>query len=335
MKTLVSAIVSALVAAAPAVAQEFYRGRQITLAVGAPPGGIYDLQGRLFARHIVNFIPGSPTIVVQNMPGAAGIRAANWLYNVAPRDGSALAISLNSLALNPFLSPAEVKYKSEAFNWIGRGDAPPHLLYTLAKSGLASIEDAKKRDVLTAAIAPGTSTQMYPAMANAFIDTRFRIVSGYEGSGGVNMALERGEVEAVGANSWVNLVLTKPDWIRDKTIRPLFQMTLERDPLMPDTPTLVELARSDLDREAISFLVRTEEAGAYLIAPPETPGDRVDVLRKAFAEMMASPAFLAESRQLNFGVNPLEGAELQRRVARVAATPDNVVRRFREAILSK
>ena len=104
---------------------------------------------------------------------------------------------------------------------------------------------------------------------------------------------------------------------------------------MPDTPTLVELAGSDLDREAISFLVRTEEAGAYLIAPPETPADRVDVLRKAFSEMIASPAFLAESRQLNFGVNPLEGAELQRRVARVAATPDNVVRRFREAILNQ
>ena len=136
MKTLVSAVVSALLAAAPAAAQEFYRGRQITLAVGAPPGGIYDLQGRLFARHIVNFIPGSPTIVVQNMPGAAGIRAANWLYNVAPRDGSALAISLNSLPLNPFLSPAEVKYKSEGFNWIGRGDAPPPLNTTpLAADG--------------------------------------------------------------------------------------------------------------------------------------------------------------------------------------------------------
>ena len=335
MQALVSAIFAATLAAAPAVAQDYYRGKQITLAVGAPPGGIYDLQGRLFARHIVNFLPGAPTIVVQNMPGAAGIRAANWLYNVAPRDGTALAISLNSLPLNPFLAPTEVKYKSEGFNWIGRGDAPPHLLYTLARSGLASIEDAKMRDVLTATIAPGTSTQMYPAMANAFIGTRFKIVSGYEGSGGVNMALERGEAEAVGANSWVNLVLTKPDWIRDKMILPLFQMTLERDAVMPDTPTLAELAGNDLDREAISFLVRAEEAGAYLIAPPGTPADRVEALRTAFFAMVASPAFLAESRQLNFGVNPLGGAEMQRRVARVAATPDIVARRFREAILSK
>jgi tripartite-type tricarboxylate transporter receptor subunit TctC len=337
MRLLKLIAVAAIASSGPALAQtsDFYKGKQITLAVGAPPGGIYDLYGRLFARHLVNFIPGAPTAVVQNMPGAAGMRVANYLYNVAPRDGLTIAISLNSLPLNPFLAPAEVKYRSEKFNWIGRGDAPVHMLFTRSNSGIETIEDAKKREVLTAIIAPGTSTQMYPSLANALIGTRFKLIAGYEGSGGVNMALERGEVEAVGANSYINILVTKPEWIKEKKIRPLFQMTLARSKELPDTPTLAELATTDIDRQAISFLVRTEEAGFYLIAPPETPADRVETLRKAFSGMVESAAFREEAKHLNFGVDPVDGAEMQKRIERVSATPAAVVERFKQAILAQ
>ncbi len=316
-------------------AEDFYKGRVLTIAVGSPAGGVYDISARLYGRHIANFIPGSPTVVVQNMPGAAGIRAANYLFNVAPKDGTFIALSLDNLLLNQFLTPGEVKFQADKFNWIGRGDRPTRVLYVWAESGIMTLDDARKREVLTGVTAPGTASEMYPSLANALLGTRFKLISGYDGAGGMNLALERGEIEAVGANSWVSLNVTKPEWLREGKVRNLFQTTLTRDRELADTPTLVELATTDESREVIQFEARSEEIGFYLMAPPSIPQDRVEILRTAFANMVASPAYIDEAKGLNMGTNWLSGRDLQKLAESEAATATNIVQKFKDAVSSR
>lgn len=300
--------------------------------MGAPAGAIYDLSARLYARHIAKFIPGAPQVVVQNMPGAAGIRAANFLFNAAPADGGTIALALDNLVLSQFLAPDEAKYRAERFQWIGRGDRPTRVTYAWSASGLRSLDDARKREVLTGVTAPGTSSEVYPMLANSLLGARFKLISGYEGAGGLNLALERGEIEAVGANSWVNLQITKPEWIQQGKIRPLFQTSLERDVDLADTPTMLELADTDARREVIRFHARSEEIGFYVIAPPNAPADRVEILRKAFTDMTRDAAYLADAKSGLMGTKAQSGREMQMIVEAVAATPPEVVARFKQAI---
>lgn len=316
-------------------AKDFYEGKTLTILVGAPAGGIYDLTARLYGRHLARFIPGAPIIIMQNMPGAAGIRAANFLYNAAPKDGTTIALSLDNLLLNQFLNPAEVKFQAEKFNWIGRGDRPTRLIYSWTASGIRTLDDARKRDVLTGITAPGTSSAMYPAMANALLGTRFKLISGYQGAGGMNLALERGEIEVVGANAWTNLLVTKPEWVKDNKISPLFQTTLARDPELPNTPTFVELATEDQARAVITFEARSEEIGYYLIAPPGMPEDLISILRTAFTAMAKDPSYLADAKRQNMGTNYLGGRDLQDIAISEAATPASVVAQFKAAATPK
>ena len=315
-----------------AQAEDFYKGKTIIIAIGTPPGGVYDIYARLFVRHLGSFIPGNPNVIAQNMPGAAGMRVANYLYNAAPKDGTFLAVSLNNIPLNEFLSPNEVKYHSEQFTWIGRSDAPARVLFTWSASGIRTIADAKKREVLTAVTAPGTATEMYPSLANSLLGTRFKLINGYDGAAGTNIALERGEIEAVGANSWINIAITKPEWIQEHKISPLFQMTFARDPtLPPNTPTFLELVSSERDRDIVRLLTRIEAIGFYLMGPPEIPAERAEILRRAFAAMVASPDFVTDAKILGAGINPMGGDDLQKLVSDILTTPQDIVSAFKNA----
>ena len=333
MKKFAFSILVAVAAccATPASADDFYKGKILTVLVGTPAGGIYDITARLYGRHLPNFIPGTPTVVIQNVPGAAGIRAANLLFNASPKDGTTIALSLDNLLLNQFLTPDEVKFRAEKFNWIGRGDRPTRIVYSWSASGIKSVADAMKREVLTGMTAPATSSEMYPALANALLGTKFKLISGYEGAGGLNLALERGEIEVVGANSWVSLAVTKPEWIKDRKITPLYQTTLKRDPEIADTPTLLELAPNERAREIITFQSRSEEIGFYIIAPPDTPADRVEILRSAFASMARDAAYLAEAKSLAMGTNFMSGQALQDIALSEAATRKEIVDQFKVA----
>ena len=319
---------------AVASAADFYAGKVITIIVGAPAGAIYDLSARVFGRHLADHIPGHPSIIIQNMPGAAGLRAANWLYNVAPRDGTVLGLSLDNILLNPFLTPSETKYRSDRFQWIGIADRPSRVLYAWGASNVRSIEDAKQREVLTGITAPGTSTHLYPSLANAFIGTHFKKVSGYEGAGGLNIALERGEIEAVGANSWSNIKSTKPDWIEQGKIRPLFQVTTSRDEDMPNVPTLLELVTSEKGRRVVEMVTRSE-IGFFLAAPPDTPADRVSDLRKAFKAMLETTAYRADATSINLGSHAILGEDLQRIATQITQTSADTAAAFVQAVTEK
>ena len=323
---------AALFGAASAHADDFYKGKTITLFIGAPPGGTYDIYTRMFARHLGDFVPGNPSVIAESMPGAAGIRVANYLYNVAAKDGTALALSLNNIPLNEFSAPDQVKYHSEKFAWIGRGDAPTHALFTWSASGIHTIDDARKHEVLTGVTAPGTATEMYPTVANSLLGTRFKLISGYQGATGIDLAMENGEIEAIGSNAWDNYAVSKPDWIRDHKIVPLFQTTFERDPELPkDTPTFLELVKSDHDRDIVRLITQIEAVGFYLMGPPGMPPDRVEMLRQAFSKMVASPDFLADATALKLGVRAMSGDDLQKLVVDVLATPKDVIAAFNKA----
>ena len=174
----------------PAYAQpaaDFYRGKNVHIIVGSAAGAAYDFAGRAVGAHLSRFIPGNPNIVIENMPGAAGIRAANFLFNAAPADGGTIALALDNLVLSQFLAPDEAKYRAERFQWIGRGDRPTRVTYAWSASGLRSLDDARKREVLTGVTAPGTSSEVYPMLANSLLGARFKLISGYEGAGGLNL----------------------------------------------------------------------------------------------------------------------------------------------------
>jgi tripartite-type tricarboxylate transporter receptor subunit TctC len=312
-------------------ADDFYKGKNLTILIGSPAGGVYDITARLYGRHISKFIPGNPVAVMQNMPGAGGVRAANYLYNAAPKDGTTIALTLDNLLLNQFLTPDEVKFSAEKFTWIGRGDRPTRIVYSWTASGIKSVADAKVRDVLTGMTAPGTASEMYPSLANALVGTRFKLISGYDGAGGMNLALERGEIEAVGANSWLSMLVTKAEWVSSAKVTPLFQTTLSRDPELASTPTLLELAPNDQARAIITFQSRGEEIGFFLIAPPQIPADRAKMLRYAFSSMARSSDYLAETKSLNMGTNFLSGEKLQAIATDEAATPLETIAMFKAA----
>jgi tripartite-type tricarboxylate transporter receptor subunit TctC len=320
-----------LLAQGAARADDFYKGKTITIVVTAPAGGTNDFYARLFAAHLPPLIPGHPTIVVQNMPGAGGMIGANYLYNSTPKDGTYLGSALNTVALNEVLSPDRAKYQSEKFTWIGRSEAPVHTLVAWTANGLRSVADAEKRDVQTASEAPGTASQFFPNLANAFVGTRFKLVSGYEGAGNIRMALSRGEVEASGSDTWAAIANSQPDWVREKKIIPLFQIRFKRDATLPDTPTLLELVHDPKGRAVISFMTSIDAIGFNLMGPPGIPADRVALLRSAFDKMVADPTFAQQVQKAGDMPSPMAGSDLQKLVDSIHLTPKDIVADFLKA----
>jgi tripartite-type tricarboxylate transporter receptor subunit TctC len=325
---------ASLAAAGPAQSADFFKGKTINLVIGASPGEVYSITSRLFGQYLSKYIPGEPTIVYQNMPGAAGIRSENYVFNEAPKDGTTIALSLDNILLNPIMAPDQTRYRTDKFNWIGRGDRPTRILFVLSSSSIKTVDDAKKRDVITGMTAPGTSSQLYPSIANAMLGTRFKEVAGYDGVSGMNLALDRGEIEAVGANSWTNLKMTEAEWVRTNRIRPLFQSTLQRDPTLADVPTLLELCTTD-EQRAVVRLLALSEIGFYLYAPPGVPADRVATLRAAFQKVLADPQYRSDAAKLHLGSNTATGDQLEAMAADVASTPPAISQAFLRAVTVK
>ncbi len=321
--------------AGAAVAEESFAGKTITISIGTGPGGSYDAYARLISRHMGAHLAGNPTLVPRNMPGAGGTRVASFIYNVAPKDGTHLGATLNTIPIFQLLNPKKAKYDVGKFNWIGTTASPTNVLVVWHTTGVRTLEDATKKQVPLGATTPGTTQEMYPLMANRLFGTRFKVVLGYGGANEVNLALERGEVLGRGSNSWMSYLFQNPEWVKDKKIVPLFQMTLQRDPMLKDVPTLVELAHSDEDREVISLLARTETIGRAMMAPPGMAPGVVATLRKAFTESIRDPRLVADAERAKLEINPIEGAVLQDMVERIAAAPPAIVARFKAAVASE
>ena len=250
-------IIGALAAAALSIAitnvradpiADFYRGKQVSVVIGTSAGNDYDFRARLIARHMGRHIPGEPMLVPRNMPGAGGVNAANWLASIAPRDGTTLHMIMTNMMQAQAVGTHGVQFDTRKFRWIGNTTSSPNVVNSWSTTGVTNIEQVKTREFILGAPA-GTAGVTYGTVMNALVGTKFKIVTGYPGGNEVNIAMERGEVDGRGSNSWASWKSTKPEWLKEKKIIILVQVGLTRSPELPDVPLLLELVSNDLDRK--------------------------------------------------------------------------------------
>ena len=316
---LLTLLLAPLPAQADPVA-DFYRGKNVNVLIGVGAGGEYDIQARLVARHIGKHIPGHPTVVPQNMTGAGGLKMINYLYNVAPKDGTAIGMIANAFpALQAVGSPG-VQFDAAKMHWIGSIAPAVETMAVWHTTGVKSIDDVRKRETVAGASARGAITFFYPAMMNELLGTKFKIVTGYPGGNAINLAMERGEVEARN-NTWSSWKATKAAWLQEKKIVVIAQAGPRASDL--DAPSVEELARGPQERQLIELVVSGTQLGRPM-ATNAGPADRVAALRAAYAATMKDPEFLAEAKALNFEVNPVLGEPMQKIVEKVLATPKDV-----------
>ena len=295
----------------------FYAGRQITLIVGTGPGGGYDAYARLVAQYMKAHIPGQPSIVVQNMPGSAGVTAAVYMFNAAPKDGTFLATNPPDFLLAELWSPEQMRFNSRRFGWIATVSTITDVLAVFRSSGVRTIADARTRELTIGATAAIATNSLEPALANALLGTKFRIVKGYNGgSDPMTVAMERGEIDGC-ANSWASWKLLRPNWIAQNLLSFLLQFGPKASDLPPDVPAMVDLVTTPRDKALVSALDITHYTGRAMFTAPEVPSERLEALRTAFDATMADPAFVSKMTNLAFDLRPQRGAEVQATIERV------------------
>ncbi|WP_291854662.1 tripartite tricarboxylate transporter substrate-binding protein [Bradyrhizobium sp.] len=321
--------------ATPARADEiadFYRGKTVRLVIGYGAGGGYDVYAKLLARFLGEQIPGKPTVIAQNMPGAGSRNAANWLYKVAPKDGTVLAVLGQATPIDQALGQAGIQFDARQFNWIGNMVVVNNIMIVWAATGVRSIDDAKKRPLAIGATGASSPSVLYPTLANNLFGTQFRIVSGYPGGGDIMLALERREVDGRGSDSWASLKANNPSWISEGKVNILFQIGPRREADLPGPPLLTELAQNAEQRQILEVLSGDVAVGRPVLTAPDVPAARVRALRKAFDDTMKDPAFREAAAKANMYMNPLGGEELQQIVNRILSPPPEIIDKVKDAI---
>lgn len=315
-------------ASADAVA-DFYKGKTISIYVGFPPGGGYDIYSRLVERHYGKFIPGNPQIVVQNMPGGAGVKVAAFIANASAQDGRALGVMIDSLTLTSLLRPTK-KFDTTKFKWIGRVTTTSTVGVLWHTAPAHSVMEARNHVITTAASARGGASSLIPNVLNAVVGTKFKPIAGYRGTSDFALAMERGEVNGIGAMSWEALKTRKAGWLKDNKITVMYIQSTERHPELPKVPALTDFAKNDDDRKLLSLLGSSPAVGRSFAAEPGIPADRAAALRSAFMKMVGDAAFLADAKKSNLVVDPVDGATVQKIVAAMAATPKPLVDKLKQ-----
>ena len=315
---------------APGSAETFYKGKTLNFVVALAAGGGYDQYARTLARHLDRHIPGSPTIVVQNMTGAAGMRATNWMYNVAPRDGLTIGMTQRSVLVEPLYGTKEATFDPTKFSWIASLNEEAFIAVTWKDRGLDSIKDAQTREFPVAADGPASDDYTWPAVLNQVIGTKFRIISGYKGKAEERLSVRRGETHGLIGWSWG--ALQTSEWADYKAGNWQIIAHLGRGK-HPDfsAPSIYDYAKSKEATDALDFLVGTLVLGRPVFAPPQIPSDREAALRDAFMATMADPAFLAEAEKQKLEISPAPGAELADRLNKLYLTPKRILERAQAA----
>ncbi len=315
-------------ASAQTAEQVFTAKKTINLYIGYTPGGSYDLYSRMVAQHLGRFLPGKPTVVPNNMPGAGSLTAANYVYEVAPKDGTALGLVSETAAMEQALGNPAVKYDATKFTWIGRVASSNniHLVWHTAKA--QSVEDAKTTEMTVAGTGPANLAEAVPRLLNALIGTKFKIISGYQASGPGMLAMERGEVDGSGT-SWAIVKATKQDWLKNKQVKIILQDVPERAADLPDVPALVEFGKTPEDKQLLGLYASGGAIGRAVFGPPGIPPQIAKALQDGFAAMVKDPEFLADLQKANLDVEPDTPENLARVVAATVQVPDSVRARVR------
>ena len=312
---------------------EFYKGKILKVIIGYAPGGGFDAYARLLAENLPKHLPGHPTAIVQSMPGAASVKAANYIYAIGPQDGTIIGIPNHAVPLNAFVW-REVGDGLDVtrLNWIGRLDAIDVVNVAWHSAGIKTIEDVKQRPLAIAGTSPTGTSVMMPTAMNKLIGTKFKVVQGYKGTAEQYLSMEKGETEGMGNAIWSQLKRSHPHWIAEKKIIPLYQDGYKRAPGLEDVPTAMELAKNEEDRKVFRLLGSTAEVGRSFYVGPQVPAERVAALRKAFMDMAQDPAFRKEAEQLNIVLNPLPGEDLQKMIGELGLYPPELLERTRQLV---
>ena len=324
-------LLSALAARADAVA-DFFKGKTINLVISTGVGGGLDLNARVVARHWTRHIPGNPTFVPRNMPGAGSLRATSFLYNQGAKDGTAIGTMIPSFVLNQRLGGKGVDYDSSKFSWIGSSNTSNSNVYVWHTLGIKSLLDTTKKEVIMGATGAGSYTVLYPVILNNLLGTRFRVIMGYRSATQVNLAMERGEVQGRAGNNFNSLMARNADWVKDKKIDILVQIGNKKDPDFPNVPLLTEFAKDQASREVLQLFSDEVELGRPFVAAPGVPVDRVAALRASFDATMKDAKLLEEAKKSALDIAPTSGPELQRLVNGIINAPDDLVTRVKAAL---
>jgi tripartite-type tricarboxylate transporter receptor subunit TctC len=320
--------------AAPTTAEQrvaqFYRGNVLDLYIGFSVGGGYDVYARLVARHLGKHIPGHPTVVPINMDGAGSLKVANWLYNVAPKDGSAIGTFSRGVPFEPLIGNREsARFDATKFTWIGSTTNEVSVCVTWKRTGIQKFEDVYRQELIVGGTGSGADADVFPKVIKGVLGARFKLVSGYPGGNDIEFAMERGEVDGRCGWSWSSILSQKKAWLDNGTIRPLLQLALKKHPDLPNLPLVMDLARNEEERQIFKLIFVRGALGRPYMAPPGIPAERAAALRKAFDEMVKDPAFLAEAKRSRLEITPISGEELQHLLVDVYKTPPAIVDKTR------
>jgi len=323
-------------ASGPVLAQtpaEFYKGKNVDLYVGYSTGGGYDVYGRIVARFMGRHIPGNPTVVVKNMDGAGSMRAANYIYNVAPKDGTAFGTVARGLAFDTLFGLQGAQFDGTKFSWIGSAnDEVSVCVGWSSTSGIAKFEDLKTKQMIVGGTGGSADTDQFPRIINAVLGTKMKLVVGYPGGNEVNLAMERGEVQGRCGWSWSSVKSTQAGWLKDKKINVLVQLSLSKHADLPDVPLIMDLAQTEEQKQIFRLIFARQVLGRPFLAPPGLPADRLAALRTAFMDTMKDPDFLAEADKLKLEITAVPGETLQKIVQEAYATPKDVVKKAADMI---
>lgn len=324
--------------ALPAAAQDdvaaFYKGKVVRLVVGIGVGSGYDINARLLARYLPKYIPGTPTVIVQNQPGAGSLSMTNQLYAAGPFDGTAIGASFNGLPTTPLLQPVGARFEATKLNWVGSTNRETQAMYVWAATPINSLADLTTKEMIVGAQAPGSTQYDYPKLAEKLFGWKFKVITGYEATPKIHLAMERGEVYGTWAN-WSTLKAISEQWIKDKKIRILAQWSLRKHPELPDVPLILDQAKTEEQKQALNLALARLEFGRPFFMPPNVPVERVNAIRRAFDAAMKDPELLAEAEKLKIEIDPLTGEQVAALITDIYKTPPETVARVREAMAPK
>jgi tripartite-type tricarboxylate transporter receptor subunit TctC len=292
-------------------AADFYRNKSVDVYVGFSSGGVYDLTARLLARLMGRHIPGNPSLVPRNMAGAAGQRLANWLYQVAPKDGTAIGTFGRGIAFNQLLGQPVGPMVATKLNWLGSTNDEVSICASRVESGITKFEQLYNQELIVGSTGAGGDDEEFPKIIDGVLGAKLRTVSGFPGGTEIKLAMERGEVGGRCGWSWSSIKATEKEWLETKKIAMLVQLSLHRHPDLPEIPTLMDFARTDQDRQIFKVMLARQIMAWPFAAPPGVPAERVAVLRKAFDETVHDPEFLSEAKRMNLEVMPVSGERIQ------------------------
>jgi tripartite-type tricarboxylate transporter receptor subunit TctC len=313
----------------------FYQNKTVTLIVGYSAGGGYDIYARTVAHYLGAHIPGRPNVIIQNMPGAGSIASANYLYNVALKDGTVIGTFGRGVPMEPLIGFAKTQYDATKFSWIGSAANELSVCAVTQKSKIKKWDDALKMDVAVGGEGSGSDPDTYAMMVRGIFKAQFRIVTGYPGGNDMTLAIERGELDGRCGWSWGSIKATRPDWISGPNkLNVLLVMSTDRNPELPDIPSVLEKADNDNDRDIIKLIVSRQKVARPFTAPPSIPADRLAALRQAFMDTMKDKAFLDEAKSLTLEISPLSGQDVESLIKDLYASKPESVQRARDVIAS-